>query len=57
MAVMRWREGSLDEVKRYEIAASAVWAEPGWLADGLLVKDVRHLARLSFAVASAGSAR
>ncbi len=48
LKVMKWREGSLDEVKRYEIAASSVWAQPGWLADGLLVKDVRHLTRLAF---------
>lgn len=48
LRVMKWRDGTLDEVKRYEIADSPVWAEPGWLTDGVLIKDDRHLARLSF---------
>lgn len=32
--------------KTYEIAPSSVWSHPAWLADGLLVKDERHLTRL-----------
>lgn len=47
LRVMKWQNGSLDEVKRYEVASNAVWAEPGWLKDGLLVKDVRYLTRLA----------
>ena len=47
LKVMRWRDGALHEEKRYQIAPSAVWAEPGWVSDGLLVKDVRHLTRLA----------
>ncbi|MDA8018804.1 MAG: PQQ-binding-like beta-propeller repeat protein [Thermoanaerobaculia bacterium] len=33
----------------YELAPSATWAHPAWLEDGLVVKDVEHLARLRFA--------
>lgn len=47
LRVMRWDGETLDEVKRYELADSAVWAEPGWLGNGLLVKDTRHLKRLA----------
>lgn len=47
LRVLRWEKGALAEVKRYEIANSEVWAQPAWLSDGLLVKDVRHLARLA----------
>ncbi len=47
LKVLRWAQQALSEVKRYEIAESALWSEPGWLPDGLLVKDVRHLTRLA----------
>lgn len=47
LRVLRWDGETLSEVRRYEIAESAVWAEPGWLADGLLVKDAHHLSRLT----------
>ena len=49
LRVLRWDGEALAEVQRYEIADSATWAEPGWLDDGLLVKDVRHLSRLALA--------
>ncbi|MEM7354401.1 MAG: PQQ-binding-like beta-propeller repeat protein [Acidobacteriota bacterium] len=49
LKVHRWDGKALHEVKRYEIANSEVWAQPAWLADGLLVKDVRHLTRFAFA--------
>lgn len=49
LKVMRRKGKTLDLVKHYEIATSSVWAQPAWLADGLLVKDTRHLARLSLA--------
>lgn len=47
LRVMKWEGGALKEVRRYEIAPSAVWAEPGWLEDGMLIKDLRHLTRLA----------
>lgn len=46
LKVMRWGKDALEEVQRYEIAPTEVWAEPAWLADGLLVKDAEHLTRL-----------
>ncbi len=46
LKVIRRQDQSLNIVKRYEIAPSPVWAQPAWLADGLLVKDLRHLTRL-----------
>ncbi|MEM8932558.1 MAG: PQQ-binding-like beta-propeller repeat protein, partial [Acidobacteriota bacterium] len=47
LKVFARRGQALEEVERYEIASSSVWAQPAWLADGLLVKDERHLARLA----------
>lgn len=52
LKVMQWRGGALSEVKRYDVASSSVWAEPGWLSDGVLIKDVQHLTRLSFGKAT-----
>ncbi len=45
LQVIRRQSQALEEVKRYEIATSEVWAQPAWLHDGLLVKDLRHLTR------------
>ncbi|MEM7581939.1 MAG: PQQ-binding-like beta-propeller repeat protein [Acidobacteriota bacterium] len=45
LRVMRWQDQAMEEVERYQIASSEVWAQPAWLPDGLLVKDKRHLTR------------
>ncbi len=47
LRVLHWKDDALEEVKRYEIAKSEVWAQPAWLSDGLLVKDLRHLTRFA----------
>ncbi len=47
LKVFRLEGKALEEVKRYEMAASEVWAQPAWLQDGLLVKDLRHLTRFA----------
>ena len=47
LKVLRWQEKALEEVVTYEIATSEVWAQPAWLRDGLLVKDLRHLTRFA----------
>jgi outer membrane protein assembly factor BamB len=36
---------SLGEIRRYEVADSATWAHPVVLADGVLIKDLKSLAR------------
>ncbi|MEM6794170.1 MAG: PQQ-binding-like beta-propeller repeat protein [Acidobacteriota bacterium] len=49
LSVMEEREGgALALVKRYDLAESPVWAQLAWLPGAILVKDERHLARLSF---------
>lgn len=47
LKVAKWQKNKLEVVKTYEIADTPVWAQPGWLEDGLLVKDARHLTRLA----------
>ena len=47
LRVFRVEDKALEEVKRYEIAKTEVWAQPAWLQDGLLVKDLRHLTRFA----------
>ena len=47
LKVIQLGDKALEEVKRYEIATSEVWAQPAWLQDGLLVKDLRHLTRFA----------
>lgn len=47
LKIAKWENGSLKEVRTYEIADSPVWAQPAWVKDGLLVKDERHLTRLA----------
>ncbi len=43
----------LQALKTYSIADSPVWAHAAWLADGLVVKDDEHLARLAFVAPAA----
>ncbi len=45
LKVLRWKNQALEEAARYEVATSEVWAQPAWVQDGLLVKDLRHLTR------------
>lgn len=48
LKVGRWEKGALSLVKTYEIAQSAVWAQPAWLEDGMLIKDTEHLIRYTW---------
>ena len=48
LRIFERKESSLRLAKQYELAPSPTWAHPAWLADGLVVKDAKHLARLSF---------
>jgi outer membrane protein assembly factor BamB len=36
---------ALDEIRRYQVADSATWAHPVVLPDGVLIKDLKTLAR------------
>lgn len=47
LKVMRLDDRKLEQVESYEIASSEVWAQPAWLRDGMLVKDLRHLTRFA----------
>ncbi len=47
LRVIKRQSKAFEEVERYEIATSEVWAQPAWLQDGLLVKDRRHLTRFT----------
>ena len=48
LKVATWEKDALNVVKTYEIADSEVWAQPAWLTDGMLIKDLKHLTRYSW---------
>ena len=45
LRVYRRKGSSLELVRTYEIADSAVWSHPAWVKDGLVIKDSQHLIR------------
>jgi outer membrane protein assembly factor BamB len=56
LVVSRRTPEGFTEERRYEVAQQATWAQPVFLADGLLVRDATTVVKLSWAAAGAGVA-